>query len=430
MSGPTSRRSGAPAVIVAQLLLRTASAAGALVVGSYFVDLSRHGVPVGSALLGALSGLSYLAELVLAPVAGAASDRRGRRVFLVLAPLLAAAGVAITPAASLVSVAPPLLLVVVAIAVARLTDGTGSAMSTPATLGLLADATDEDRDRRGRLTSLYELATSGGIAVGAVVGPVLYGAAGLWAFPLLSLLYLAGAAVIVRFVRPPAPARVQPPARTVRERASIFQDARLLAFLPAWIAVNAILGTWVTAQITFVLTGERHVPGQLFPGSFAGHEGWLSAALGLYVLMFSACIVAWAFLIGRFPTLPTMLVTVTGTIVASVGLVLANHGMPLLAAAPIVIAGVFLEAGFTPAALMHLAEVSTTFRADRGLVMGVYSVVLGLGYLSGTVLGGLFAGWLAFDGLALLTVLLGVIALLSVVLVIRIDRRDRAAAVR
>lgn len=412
-------------MIVAQLILRTASAAGALLVGNYFIDLSRQGVPVGPALLGTLSGLSYLAELMIAPMAGAASDRRGRRVFLVLAPLLAAVGVAVTPAASIITVAPPLLLVVAVIAAARLIDGTGSAMSTPATLALLADATDEDRTGRGRLTGMYELSTSGGIALGAVIGPLLYAIAGLWAFALLGVLYLVAALVIVRFVRQSAPADGRPAPRPLRRRAAVVREPRLLAFLPAWIAVNAILGTWVTAQLTFVLVGDRQVAGQRFPGVFAGHASRLSATLGAYVLIFSACIVVWAFLIGRFPTLPTMLVTVSGTIVASVGLMLANHGPPLAAAAPVVLVGVFLEAGFTPAALTHLADVSAVFRADRGLVMGVYSVVLGLGYLSGNLLGGLFAGWLAFDGLALLTILLGGIALASVLVMTHVERRVR-----
>ena len=118
-------------------------------IGSYLVDLSRHGVQVGSLLLGLLSGLTYLTELVLAPVVGAASDRRGRRVFLVAAPLLAALGIIITPGASITDAAPPLILVIVVVATARLIEGGGAAMAAPTTLGLLADATDGQPRRRG-----------------------------------------------------------------------------------------------------------------------------------------------------------------------------------------------------------------------------------------------------------------------------------------
>jgi len=37
--------------------------------------------------------------------------------------------------------------------------------------------------------------------------------------------------------------------------------------VPAWIAVNAILGVWVQAQIVFVLAGSTTIAGQRFVGS-------------------------------------------------------------------------------------------------------------------------------------------------------------------
>lgn len=412
-------------VIIAQLLLRTASAAGALALGAYFVDLSRDGAPVGAVLLGLLSGLSFLAELILAPLAGSASDRRGRRVFLIAAPLLAAAGILLTPGASLLAAAPSIGLVVVIVGTARLLDGAGSAISAPATLGLLADASDDDRMRRGRVTSLYELSSSGGIALGAVTGPLLYAGLGLWAFVAIAGVYVVAAALVFAFVRPgPTPTREQREASpTVRDRIRVLAQPRLLAFLPAWIAVNAILGTWVTSQITFVLAGDRVAADQLFPGAFAGNEAGLSAVLGIYVLVFSLCIVAWSFFIGRLPTVPTLFVTVFGAIIASLGLLLANHGLPPAIAVPLVIAGMFLEAGFTPAALTHLSDISADYRGDRGLIMGVYSVVVGAGYLLGNILGGLFAEWMLFDGLALLTIVLAGVALVSIAVMFVIERR-------
>lgn len=410
---------------MAQLLLRTASAAGALALGAYFVDLSRDGAPVGALLLGILSGLSFLAELLLAPLAGSASDRRGRRVFLIAAPILAGAGILLTPGASLLAAAPSIGLVVVIVGTARLLDGAGSAISAPATLGLLADVSDGDRMRRGRVTSLYELSSSGGIALGAVAGPLLYAGLGLWAFVALAGVYALAAALVFAFVRPgPAPTPEQREASpSVLDRVRVLAQPRLLAFLPAWIAVNAILGTWVTSQITFVLAGDRRAPDQLFPGALAGNEAGLSLVLGVYVLVFSLCIVAWSFFIGRLPTVPTLFFTVFGTIVASVGLLLANHGLPLVVAVPLVVIGMFLEAGFTPAALTHLSDISAEFRDNRGLIMGVYSVVVGAGYLLGNVLGGVFAEWMLFDGLAVLTMILAAVALVSIAAMFLIERR-------
>lgn len=411
------------AVIIAQLLVRTGSAAVVFVVGSYVVSLAHHGVPIGSLVLGVLAALSSLAELVVAPAAGAASDRHGRRVFLLAAPLLAAMGVLLTPGASVVSTAPSLVLIVAVIATARLIDGAGVAVSVPATLSIIADATDGDRLRRGRLAALYELSSTGGITLGAVIGPLLYALAGLWSFALLAVLYVAAAGALALFVR----RDTDPTAASGRVRSRVHLRAltapRVLAFLPAWIAVNAVLGVWITAQITFVLAGPRHMAGQRFPGALAGHETWLSAILGGYVLVFALCTVAWAFLAGRLRTVPAMAVTVSGSIVASAGLMLANHGLAVVAAAPIVIVGVFLESGFTPAALTHLADVSADAIGDRGLVMGVYSVVLSAGTLLGTLLGGVFAAWLSFDGLAWITVILAILALASLPIVAAVEHR-------
>ncbi len=80
--------------------------------------------------------------------------------------------------------------------------------------------------------------------------------------------------------------------------------------------------------------------------------------------------------------------------------------------------GVALEAGFTPAALAYLADVSGAFAHDRGLLMGVYSVILGVGYLLGNGLGGIFAQAAYFDGLAYLTIGLATIAMLFVALLL------------
>ncbi len=78
---------------------------------------------------------------------------------------------------------------------------------------------------------------------------------------------------------------------------------------------------------------------------------------------------------------------------------------------PVVLLGVFLKAGFTPAALVYLADISERFSSDRSLPMGLYSVLLGIGQLIGAGLGGIFAQLAYFDGLAYLTVILARIAM-------------------
>jgi MFS family permease len=406
-------------VVGSQLLLRVGSAAGGLVVGSYLAALHARGVPVTSVLVGVLSALGYLTELVFAPLAGAWTDRRGRRTFVLLAPLLAATGVLVVPTGSLVAAVPPIALVAVAVGMARLVEGAGSAMAVPATLGLLADATDGDRLRRGRQMSLYELASSAGIGIGAAVGPLLWTAAGLRSFPIIAAMYLCGAGMVALFVRETAPRRDDrrpPTARyaVLRRGKVVFTERRLARFLPAWIAANAVLGTWIAAQITFVLAGNRRVAGQRFVGAFFHHEPRLSVLLGGYAVVFALCVVAWAFLIGRLPTRPVLAAALVGMGVAAGALAGINHGGSPLLFGSLVLAGTFLAAGFAPAALTYLADASAAFMSDRGLIMGLYSVVLGVGYLVGNVLGGAFAQWRAFDGLALLTAILAAVGLASV----------------
>jgi hypothetical protein len=153
---------GAGAAIWSQFLLRIASSAGALVIGSYFVALQAHGVPITSLLIGALTGLGYLTEFLFAPFAGALSDARGRRVFLLAGSLLAAGAVLLLPLGSLQSWLPPPGLVLLLVGSSRLLEGAGAAAFVPATLGLLVERTDHDPLRRGRQMSWYELASSGG----------------------------------------------------------------------------------------------------------------------------------------------------------------------------------------------------------------------------------------------------------------------------
>ncbi len=283
---------GLGAVIGGQLLLRAASSAGLLVIGSYLVDLRDHGVGVTSLLVGIVSALVYVTELLLAPLAGALSDARGRKIFLLVGPVLSACAVLLIPLGSLGPALPPLTLVLALVSAARLLEGVGSALSVPATLGLLAEGTDDRPLQRGRQMSLFELASSGGLALGAVLGPLLWGRLHLLAFIVLAVLYLAASAVVSRVHEGPRDRRHHVRASLGRT-VSILTQPRLAVFIPAWIAASAILSVWITAQITFVLTARLHVPGQRFVGSLHGHPGYLSAILGGYVLWFSLCVVVW-----------------------------------------------------------------------------------------------------------------------------------------
>lgn len=396
--------------IWSQLFLRIASSAGVLVLGAYFVSLRDRGGGINSLLLGGVSGLVYLTEVLLAPVGGWLGDRRGRKRFLLAGPVLSALAVLLIPLGVGTVALLPLGIILGLVGVARLVEGASMALSVPATLGLLAEATDVQPVRRGRLASFFELASSVGIAAGAVAGPVLWQLFHLFAFVLLAGVYLI-AALFVLGVEDRPRNEVRAGAFSLRRYVVILSHRPLARFIPMWILVNAILGVWVGAQVEFVLAARIHVPDQHFVGSLYGHPGTLSEILGAYLLWFALCITIWARVVGRLPRFPTLLITVAGAIPASAGLIALNHGAAPIVFLPIFLAGVFLEAGFTPAALAYLADISQRFSQDRGSLMGLYSTMLGVGQLGGTVLGGLCAQIAYFDGLAYLTIGLAVAAL-------------------
>ena len=102
----------------------------------------------------------------------------------------------------------------------------------------------------------------------------------------------------------------------------------------------------------------------------------------------------------------------------------------------LVMIGIFVESGFTPAALAYLAEIAEERAEDRGSVMGVYSVLLAVGQLLGSALAAPFADAqfhgerLGMNGLIVLTGLLCLVALFTVMLLGHAERRHvRLAAV-
>ncbi|GAC1397132.1 MAG: hypothetical protein NVSMB65_16160 [Chloroflexota bacterium] len=419
-----SERLGLGAAIWGQLLLRLAGSAGVLVLGSYLADLHDWGLHVTSGAVGLVTALSYVTELVFAPLAGALGDRWGRRKpFLMAGPALSAVGVLLIPLAALGSGRPSLTSVLLLAGVARLIEGLGSAAVVPATLGLLAEGTDTRPPRRGRQMSLFELASSSGIALGAALGPLLWHALHLWAFPVLALTY-AGTSAVMGFVHEaPRLPPIHPPLLDLRRFGALLTHRELALFLGAWLAVSAIVGVWLTAQLSFVLTAHLHVPGQRFAGLLHGHPGQLSVLLGGYVLWFSLCVVVWAFVLDGLPRLPVLLFTACGAVLASGALLALNHGGAPVAFVPLVLVGVFLEAGFTPAALAYLADASALAAPARGLLMGLYSVIFGLGQLAGNVMGGLVAEAAYFDGLVVLTIGLAATAVAALGLLLALERR-------
>jgi MFS family permease len=417
------RRSITP-LLIGTFILRVNGGAGTIIFGLFLAQLATHtGNSINSIHVGLLSVVYFATELVLAPFMGALSDRWHRRYFLIIGPIVGLIEVALIPFVPFQNPLPYFLSL-------RLISGTSSAITTPAVLGYLADYTSHDQSRRMQAMSFFELATSAGIAVGVVLGGFAWDRLGRYAFLLLASLYLV--VILCMFLAPKVTQVIeQGNLRAVAKRYwRIIRTPRLFIFIPAWVCINALVGVWIGSQLTFILSRPHKDHHQLLMGSLSGHGSGhtLSLVLGAYVLFFGLSLLFWAFFLNRIPRLRLMLISITGVYLATIALAGINHrGVgndgSLLIWIPLLMVGIFAESSFAPAALAYLADISEETAKDRGLLMGLYSIFLGLGQLLGNGLGGLFAKTWGFDGLIILTMALAFVALISLFILFRQERK-------
>lgn len=423
------RRSVAP-LLIGTFLLRANSSAITIVLGLLLAHMSTYAArTITSLQVGLIPVVFYITELTLSPCFGALSDRWGRRPFLIAGPLFGLVQVYLLAFTPRVHPIPYLLSL-------QVLAGLAGAMTTPVVLGYLADFTVHNQAYRVRMMSLYELATSGGIAIGTVLGGLAWQHLERRAFIALATAYL-----LVAFCMWLTPMVSQMIDRsrfrvTLSRYRSILRTPRLFIFIPAWICISAMVGIWLSSQLTFVLTTPHHRAGQMLLGIFSGSEAGrsISLVLGVLTLFFGACLLFWAFFLHRVSRLRLMLLSVGGVYIASIALWGLNHGgvasgwlVPFWI--PLLLLGIFAETGFAPAALSYLADISEDAAKDRGLVMGLYAIFLGVGQILGNGLGGIFAHQFGFDGLVYLTILLACVALASLLWLFwydreRIGRRD------
>ena len=89
--------------------------------------------------------------------------------------------------------------------------------------------------------------------------------------------------------------------------------------------------------------------------------------------------------------------------------------MVLLLLGALAVFGLFVLAGATPAAIGLLADVTEAYPDDRGAIMGLYSVFLGLGQISGSLIAGAAATAFGLDGIFVASMVLLVLAVVPLV---------------
>jgi MFS family permease len=386
------------AVLIGNGLLRVAASAGGALIGFYLAALAVQGQAVDSRLVGALGVVVSIAEVAAALPIGVLTDRWSPRALLVLGSLLGAAATQLFGMSGAIGV----------FYLARVLQGIATAAGGPALLAYLSDITRASGATRGRVMSLYELSLLVGLALGGLVGGTLWDGFAQLAFSLLALVYLIAAGLFFWGAeQPTAGAASHHPLAGLRRALA---DPLLRRLAPVWLAMNAIIGMWLT-HIGFQLSGLP-AAGQFLVGRFtASQVGYI--LLG-YALVFAAGVTAWGFLLARIPRVRALRITILGMLLACVWLYLLNVSDGWLPWArwgvvALLIASVLVESGFTPAGLTYLADVAG--QGDgRGAAMGIYTLLLGLGSALGAGLGGWLAQSLALNGIIFGTVGLALLA--------------------
>ena len=378
----------------------------------YLAELPRHGgEAVSPVAVGGLTAAFFAAELLLAPPFGALADHLGHHRVMQWGPAFGAVAVVLTWATT------NLFL----LGGTRLLEGASTAASVPSILGYVALVTAGDVALRGQAAARFEGATLAGLGIGLVVAGPLYEAVGRTAFLLNALVYGLSYLVYRYGVADPAggvPLNA-PTHYGLHRYLAVLTSSHVWLLAPTWIAINAALGI-ATSQSLFQLVKapDSRFADQLLMGRAS--PSLVSLGLGVALVVFFAGLFYWG---NRFRTLRRTTIIFYGilgggAIVGAAGLLNHSQGLPVplqLACAIVLVAGVFVLAGATPAALGLLADISEAFPADRGAIMGLYSVFLALGQIGGSLLGGAAAEVRGIDGLLLATFLLLAVAVVPLV---------------
>jgi MFS family permease len=393
------------AVLFGTFTLRFSTGLTGSMLAFYLAHLHEHGGPeVHGSTVGLYAALFYLAELVLSPLFGVLSDRIGHHKVMLYGPVFGAVAVVLT------GITTNLFL----LGGTRILEGASSAASVPSILGFIAIATAGNEVLRGKTAARFEAATLAGLGAGAIVGVKLFEIVGPPAFFLNAALY-GVSFLIYRFgVQDPAgeAEAVAGPHVNLTRYIDLIKSSHVWLLAPTWIAINAAIGVWLSQSVFQLAKGDPRFPDQVLMVGFTANQITVGAIV--IAIVFGAGLLYWG---NRFKNLRRTTIigygVIGGAALVVAGLVVNHSGnlSPVIAIAGALVAagGLFVLAGATPAALGLLADMSERFPTDRGAIMGLYSVFLAIGQITGALIGGVAADRLGIDGMFIATlVLLGI----------------------
>ncbi len=386
-------------LLLGTLTLRTATGTtGALlIVWNKYLN-STGEVSITPVDLATITLAFYVTELIGSPIFGIIADRVGRKPVMLLGPLFGLAAVLLTPFAATI----PLLIGT------RLLEGASTAASVPSILSYVAASTSHDEKLRGRVVTLFEVATLGGLLVAgtALAGP-LWEIFGTTAFAINGGIYLLSLAFFAYGVKDEHTAPPPLNEGRLRKYAKLFSQRGILLFVPTWVSINAIIGVWVPQGLNLLLGDAGvDVTGQFLLSGFPFVI--ITTAFAFVALVGGVGLFFWGNRFANYRRTTILLFGLIAFVVAMSAVFLMNRltGTDLLLIGALfatICASMFFIAGATPAALGFLADVSERYQADRSAVMGLYSIFLGLGQVIGVKVAGDLATSFGVDGLVYAT---------------------------
>ncbi len=391
-------------IIVGNALMRISSGATGILVGLYLANLANRGSHVDAALVGTIGAVSFGAELIGALPMGMASDAVAPRALMTGGAFLGAFATQLFG----FTAQPGIFFL------SRGIEGTGAAATTPSLLAHLTDETDGNHVLRARVMSYFELSLLAGLALGGLTAAQLWRSLGRNAFTAVAALYILSAGLL--FLGS-AGSRSHSSQDVIVGLRRALRDPSLRRLAPVWLCVNTIVGLWLGPTFIFLLT-HRPQTHQFLDGILASHPdrvGWI--LLG-YAIVFGLGVSAWSVVLPRMAEARALRIALFAMLIVCIGLFLLNHSSregPVVRWALVAfsILCVMVESGFTPAALSLLAGAIGA-QPGRGAAMGIYSVLLSIGAIVGSLLAAVMGQALAVDGLICSTFAMAIVALLFV----------------
>ncbi|MDQ6944658.1 MAG: MFS transporter, partial [Candidatus Eremiobacteraeota bacterium] len=260
--------------------------------------------------------------------------------------------------------------------------------------------------------SYFELTLLTGLALGGIIAAQLFGTMQAGAFLVVAVVYLTCAAILFLSVEGTSGRNITHPIADLKNVLRLPSIARLA---PVWLCVNAVIGLWLGPTLPFLLT-QRAPNGQYLAGLFTAEPARVGWLLFGYALVFGAGVTAWSFVLPHVRLRVALWISLGAMLPACAGIYLLNHSAQQADAVRWTIGGfmalvIMIESGFTPAALAWLAG-SLPQQSGRGAVMGVYSVLLSIGAIAGSLLAAVLGQLYSIDGLLYGTVLAAALAVI------------------